>query len=209
MMDEMVKRYPALAVCAADVRRAIELMCAAYEHGKKVLTCGNGGSAADAEHIVGELMKGFLCKRALPEKDREELAKFGEKGAYVAQHLQVALPAVSLVSSVSLATAFANDVAPELTFAQQVYGLGARGDVLIGISTSGTSKNVVYAVLAAKARGLHTIGLTGASGGALKELCDVTICAPSSCTPEIQEYHLPIYHCMCEEVEAHFFHDRR
>jgi len=205
----MLTRHPALQVCAGELRRAIEMLCASYAHGGKVLTCGNGGSAADAEHIVGELMKGFLCKRALPAEEQAELMRQGEAGAYLAQHLQAPLPAISLVSSVSLATAFANDVAPELTFAQQVYGLGAPGDVLIGISTSGTSKNIVYAVLAAKARGVHTIGLTGGTGGALKALCDITICAPSSCTPDIQEYHLPLYHCLCEEVEAHFFHDRR
>jgi len=209
MMAEMLKRYPALAVCAEDIRKAIEMICAAYARGNKVMTCGNGGSAADAEHIVGELMKGFLCKRALGEEERAVLAGFGESGEFLAKHLQRALPAISLVSSVSLATAFANDVAPELTFAQQVYGLGVRGDVLIGLSTSGTSKNVVYAVIAAKARGVQTIGLTGRSGGALKGLCDITICVPSGCTPEIQEYHLPVYHCLCEEVEARFFEDRR
>lgn len=204
-VSEMVKRYPALGACAREVERAIEMICAAYEQGGKVLTCGNGGSAADAEHIVGELMKGFLSKRKLPAQEQTALRRFGERGEYLAERLQVGLPAISLVASVSLATAFANDVAPELVFAQQVYGLGRAGDVLIAISTSGRSNNVVYAVVAAKARGLATIGLTGGSGGALKELCDVTICAPSSRTAEIQEFHLPIYHCICAAVEEHFF----
>ncbi|MCX7847185.1 MAG: SIS domain-containing protein [bacterium] len=208
-LEELRRRYCELEGCVEDVGRAIEVICGAYEKGGTVFTCGNGGSAADAEHIVGELMKGFLSKRRLKEEERAVLARWGERGIYLAEHLQQGLRAISLVTSVSLATAFANDVAAELVFAQQVYGLGRAGDVLIAISTSGRSKNVVYAVVAAKARGLGTIGLSGASGGILKELCDVTICAPSTCTPEIQEYHEVIYHCICEEVEARFFENSR
>jgi D-sedoheptulose 7-phosphate isomerase len=182
------------------------MLVAAYVDGHKVLTCGNGGSAADAEHIVGELMKGFLSKRPLSAEARQALVEAGgDDGAYMAENLQTPLPAISLVSSVSLATAFANDVAPELTFAQQVYGLGQPGDVLIALSTSGNSRNVVLAVLAARVRGMRTIGMTGGSGGRLKELCDVTINVPAQATPVIQELHLPVYHYLCAAVEARMF----
>ena len=206
MIHHLIERYPALKPCEQDIARALTMLCDAYSRGNKLLVCGNGGSAADAEHIVGELMKGFLHPRPLPAGEKAKLADVGgDVGARMADLLQRPLAAVSLVSSVALATAFANDVAPELTFAQQVYGLGVPGDVLVAISTSGTSKNIVCAVVAAKARGVQTIGLTGGTGGRLKELCDVCIVAPSSVTHEIQEYHLPIYHCLCAAVEQHFF----
>ena len=206
MLNELLRRYPALKPCEPDIRAAYRALCAAYGAGGKLLVCGNGGSAADAEHIVGELMKGFLDRRELTAEQRQRLIALDAKdGATLAAQLQRALPALSLVTSVSLATAFANDVAPELIFAQQVYGLGVAGDVLLGISTSGNARNVAYAVLAAKAKALVTLGLTGGTGGRLKLLCDIAIVAPSSKTPEIQELHLPIYHCLCAMVEAHFF----
>jgi len=206
MLDTLLERHRALAPCAHDIERAVTVLCDAFARGNKVLTCGNGGSAADAEHIVGELMKGFRHARPLTGAEKERLeAVGGAEGARMAGRLQKPLPAVSLVSSVSLATAFANDVAPELTFAQQVYGLGVPGDVLIALSTSGTSRNVVCAIIAAKARGLQVIGLTGGNGGALKTMSDVCIVVPSQVTHEIQEYHLPVYHYLCEAVEARFF----
>ena len=203
MLNELLGRYPALKACEPDIRAAYRALCAAFGAGGKLLVCGNGGSAADAEHIVGELI---LDRRELTAEQRQRLiALEATDGATLAAQLQRALPAISLVTSVSLATAFANDVAPELIFAQQVYGLGVAGDVLLGISTSGNARNVAYAVLAAKAKGLVTLGLTGGTGGRLKLLCDIAIVAPSSKTPEIQELHLPIYHCLCAMVEAHFF----
>jgi len=206
MTMNLYQQYPVLASCRAEIDRAMELLIAAYTAGHKVLTCGNGGSAADAEHIVGELMKGFLRKRPLDAAARAALTTAGgADGAYMAEHLQTPLPAVSLVASVALATAFANDVAPELVFAQQVMGLGQPGDVLLGISTSGNSKNVLYALIAARARGMKTLGLGGGTGGRMPALCDVCINVPAPQTHEIQELHLPVYHYLCAEVERHFF----
>jgi D-sedoheptulose 7-phosphate isomerase len=205
-MNEILIKYPALEPCLGSIEQAYSLMERTYQQGGKVLTCGNGGSAADAEHIVGELMKGFMSKRKLSEAVRARLiAQYPDEGAYLADHLQGALPAISLVSQVSLMTAFANDVAADMVFAQQVYGYGRAGDTLIAISTSGDSPNILHAVRVARTLGLHTLGLTGSSGGTLKEICEVTICAPGKNTPEVQEYHLPIYHVLCTRIEAKFF----
>jgi D-sedoheptulose 7-phosphate isomerase len=206
--DTLLREHPQLKSCADGIDRAVAAICTAYSQGRKVLTCGNGGSAADAEHIVGELMKGFLSTRPLTDGARRTLIEVaGDDGAYLAEHLQTPLPAVSLVSSIALATAFANDVAPELTFAQQVYGLGEAGDVLIALSTSGNSRNVLYAVHAARAKGVTSIGLTGGSGGKLKEVSDIAIVVPATETPAIQELHLPIYHYICAAAEAHMFEE--
>ena len=186
--------------------RAVEAIVGSYARGGKVLTCGNGGSAADSEHIVGELMKGFLKHRPLGEEMREALKKVApERAEYIANGLQGALPAVSLIGALALNTAFANDQAPDLSMAQQVLGLGVRGEILLGISTSGNSKNVVYAIDVAKAKGLTTIALTGETGGRLKAIADICICAPSRETYKIQEYHLPIYHMLCIAAENEFF----
>ena len=205
-MNEILDKYPALETCLESIEQAYLIMEETYRQGGKVLTCGNGGSAADAEHIVGELMKGFMSKRKLPETMRARLiARYPEEGAYLADHLQGALPAISLVSQVSLMTAFANDVAADMVFAQQVYGYGRAGDTLIAISTSGNSPNVLHAVRVARTLGLHTIGMTGFPGGTLKEICDVSICVPGKNTPEVQEYHLPIYHYLCTRIEEKFF----
>jgi len=207
MINELIKKYPELECCRIEISRAVDTLCCAFEKGNKVLVCGNGGSAADAEHIVGELMKGFMTKRSLSKDDKQILIETAgdSDGKFLADNLQKALPAISLVSSVSLATAFANDVAPVLIFAQQVYGLGCPGDVFIGISTSGNAKNVLYAAQAAKAKNIITIALTGRSGGLLKSFCDLTIAVPSDITPDIQELHLPVYHFICKAVEANFF----
>ena len=205
-MNTLLKKYPQLKSCENQIKSAVDKICDAYKNNRKLLACGNGGSAADAEHIVGELMKGFMSKRPIGENERQKLISAGgEKGRKLAELLQIPLPAVSLVTSVSLASAFANDVAPELIFAQQVYGLGNQGDILLGISTSGNAENVAYAMIAAKAKGLTTIGLTGKDGGKLKDLCDITIIVPENSTPDIQELHLPVYHYICKAVELYFF----
>ena len=205
-MKTLLGKYPILKSCECDINLAVEKMCMAFLNNNKLLVCGNGGSAADAEHIVGELMKGFMSKRPLKDIDKQKLIDIGgENGRKLADLLQIPLPAISLVNSVALATAFANDVAPELIFAQQVYGLGIKNDILLGISTSGNAENVAYAVIAAKAKGLLTIALTGKGGGKLKDLCDIAIIVPENSTPDIQELHLPIYHYICKTVEINLF----
>lgn len=208
IVNQLLKNYPNLESCRGNIIQAFHLLKQCYLKGNKVLVCGNGGSAADAEHIVGELMKGFLLKRELTEADQEKLrSAFPEEYQYLCNNLQRALPAISLVSQSALATAFINDVAPDMLFAQQVYGYGRPGDVFIGLSTSGNSKNVVNAVKIAKSFGIQTIGLTGENGGQLKSLSDVTITVPASETFKIQEYHLPVYHALCAMIEREFFGD--
>jgi D-sedoheptulose 7-phosphate isomerase len=189
-----------------DVGRAFELLKSCYEQGGKLMICGSGGSAADSEHIVGELMKGFKLKRSLPEAARVKLTEaFPQEGAHLADQLQGALPALSLVSQTALITAVANDVDADLIYAQQVYGYGRPGDALLGISTSGNSANILHALRVARTLGLHTVGLTGRGGGEMKALCDVTICVPEDETLQIQERHLPVYHALCELLEQAFF----
>jgi D-sedoheptulose 7-phosphate isomerase len=190
----------------SSIQAAFALLQSMYQQGGKLLICGNGGSAADSEHIVGELMKAFNLPRPLPVSVRDKfIAAFPNDGAALASKLQGALPAISLVSHTSLFTAFANDVASDMVFAQQVYGYGKAGDALLGISTSGTSKNVIYALQVARTLGLRTIGLTGHNGGKMPDLCDVTICVPYESTPDIQERHLPVYHALCLMLEEAFF----
>lgn len=195
-MNELIDRYPQLNVCAKDIENALALMIDTYKNGGKILVCGNGGSSADADHIVGELMKGFKLPRKvaderIPQKLREKL--------------QGALPAISLSAHASLMTATINDNDADMIFAQQVYGYANENDLLIAISTSGNSKNVLNAVKVAKALGVKVVALTGGTGGELKELADATICAPATETYKIQEYHLPIYHYLCAKVEKEFF----
>ncbi|GGH84815.1 D-sedoheptulose 7-phosphate isomerase [Pullulanibacillus pueri] len=203
---EVIDKYPELSGCADDIEDAYQLLKDCYTEKHKVLLCGNGGSAADCDHIVGELMKGFLLKRPVGAAFKEQLAHIApEDATYLADHLQGALPVISLVSQSALMTAFSNDVASDIVFAQQVYGYGDPGDCVIGISTSGNSKNVLYALKVAKAKGLKTIGLTGRTGGEMESLCDITIKVPSDETFEIQERHLPIYHCLCMMLEEAFF----
>ena len=201
-IDELIERYPALALCRDDILAAAEIIVGVYQTGGKILVCGNGGSASDAEHIVGELMKGFLLPRKLDAATREKLREICPATAdYLADNLQ----AVSLVNETALNTAFANDQAADLVFAQQVLGLCEEKDALIAISTSGNSGNVLHAVNVAKLKGAKTIALTGEGGGKLKALADVTICAPSRVTFKIQECHLPIYHTLCIVAEEEFF----
>lgn len=198
-LDELEQRIPALIGCRNDLDRAFRAMRDAYKADGKVLLCGNGGSAADADHWAGELLKGFRKSRVLSAEDKALLPP------HLAQQLQGALAVIPLTGLNALTTAFANDVSAELSFAQMVWGLGRVGDVFVGISTSGNAKNVCAAAQAARARGLQTIALTGESGGALKSLCDIAICAPAKETYLIQEYHLPIYHCLSMMLEDEFF----
>jgi len=176
-----------------------------YADKGKLLICGNGGSAADADHIVGELMKEFCVKRPLSAEVRDAFTAFGEEGRVLANGLQAALPAISLTQHTSLSTAYANDEDAALIYAQQVIGYGRQGDAFLGISTSGNARNVCNAALAAKALGLRTIGLTAAHGGKLVKICDSTIRVPETETYKAQELHLPIYHALCIALEAQFF----
>lgn len=202
----MSVEYPQLVDCMPSIQRASSFLFDCATTGGKVLTCGNGGSAADSEHIVGELMKGFTLQRPIDAKLREKLSHaYGQDGGWMADRLQLAIPAISLVSQTALMTAFLNDVDPSMLFAQQVLGYGRDGDCLIALSTSGNSANVVNAVRMAKVLGVKTIGMTGAEGGLLKEECDVCICAPARETARIQEYHQVIYHHLCEWLEHAVF----
>ncbi len=206
--ERLFRRYPALEGLREPVMEAYLLLHRCYAQGGKLLIVGNGGSCADAGHMVGELMKGFYLKRPFPEKQQAAIKAQTEAllpGA--AEKLQRALPAIDLTQHGALSTAVQNDLDPLLTAAQQAAGYGKPGDVILGISTSGNAKNVALAIATAKALGLSAIGLTGGSGGRLKELCDCTIIAPSSVTADVQEYHLPIYHTLCAMLEAKFFGD--
>ena len=202
----LLERYPVLDVCLEDIRKAYQLLESAFKNGNKLLVCGNGGSASDSEHIVGELMKEFKLKRKVYGNHAATLKKIDpELGQVLADNLQGALPAISLTAHSSLQTAFMNDVVPELVFAQQVNGYGNVGDVFLGISTSGNSKNVLYAAVNAKAKGLKVIGLTGGKENKLMKYSDVCIRVPETETYKIQELHLPVYHCLCLMLEEKFF----
>jgi D-sedoheptulose 7-phosphate isomerase len=216
-LDELVGRYPALSGCRAEIEAAIRALSECYAAGGKLLVCGNGGSAADADHIVGELMKGYLKPRPLSEDLRARLRAVDPAlGPALAECLQGALPAVNLTAGSALLSAFANDVRPELAYAQAAFGHGKKGDVLLGISTSGRASNVRSALIVGRAVGMTTIGLTGrggaapgsatsASGGAMAGLCDILISVPATRTFEVQELHLPVYHCLCAMIEERFF----
>ena len=205
-VDELISRYPALSRCKDSLDAALNMLCESFRNGHKLLTCGNGGSAADAEHMVGELMKGFLLPRTLGDDLYARMQEICPNEAnYFRDNLQGALPAIALVDQIALNTAFANDQAADLSFAQQVLGLGKEGDVLIAITTSGNSANVLYAVQMARVMGVKTIALTGLTGGKVKSLADISICVPENETYRIQEYHLPIYHMLCLALEQEFF----
>ena len=205
-LEELVERYPVLAGVKAQVREAYELLEACYENGGKLLIAGNGGSCADGEHIVGELMKGFVKRRAVPGDFAQALFKADpERGKELAGKLQGGLPAIALTGHPGLSTAYLNDVDGDMIYAQQAYGYGRKGDVFLGISTSGNSKNVMYAMAVAKALEMKTIGLTGRDGGLLKKAADVAIAVPETETFKIQELHLPVYHALCLMLEERFF----
>lgn len=205
-IDLLVERYASLESARNDIVAAYLLLEESYENGGKLLVAGNGGSAADAEHIVGELMKGFKLPRK-PEADFAEklVEENQELGSVLAENLQGALPAIALDGHPALSTAYMNDCEPLLCFAQQVNGYGKSGDVFLGISTSGNSKNVLYAATTAHAKGMKVIGLTGAKDSKLKDMSDVCIKAPQTETYMIQELHLPIYHCLCLMLEDKFY----
>lgn len=206
MFNELLQRYPALIICKDDIKNAADMMIQCYQAGGKLLLCGNGGSSADCDHIVGELMKGFLKQRPLSDSKKAEMKNNCESvDDKVLNKLQGALPAISLPSVTALNSAFCNDVDPELVYAQSLMALTQKDDILVAISISGNSKNVVNAAKVAKSLGIKVISLTGGSGGALREISDICICVPESETFKIQELHLPVYHYLCAEIEAHFF----
>ena len=205
-IDTLIDRYPKLIVCKEDIINAYEILEEAYSQERKLQVCGNGGSASDSEHIVGELMKEFKLKRKV-YADQAEVMKAidSEMGATLAENLQGALPAICLTGHSALTTAFMNDANADLVFAQQVNGYGKANDVFLGISTSGNSKNVCYAAITAKSKGLKVIGLTGQKESKMTKLGDCCIRVPETETYKIQELHLPVYHCLCLMLEDHFF----
>ena len=195
-MKELLQRYPNLTKCKESIEKSADMIINTYENGGKVLVCGNGGSAADCEHIVGELMKGFLSHRKVTdERIPEDLRK----------NLQGSLPAISIPSQCAILSAFINDVEPSMAYAQMVYGYAKENDILICLSTSGNSKNVVNAAEVAKAMNIKTIAMTGERDSLLSNICDITIQVPETETYKIQELHLPVYHYLCAETEKHFF----
>jgi D-sedoheptulose 7-phosphate isomerase len=205
-LQQLIERYPSLETVKSDISAAFDIIVNSYKNGGKLLIAGNGGSASDAEHIAGELMKTFAKKRELPGSFISDVAAVdAEIAQYLIPRLQPGLPAIALSGHASLNTACINDIDGNITFAQQVYGYGKEGDVLLGISTSGNSKNVLYAAAVAKAKKLKIIALTGASGGNLKKFADVCIRVPETETWKIQELHLPVYHLLCMMLEDHFF----
>ena len=205
-LNRLIDRYPKLIVCRGDIWRAYEILEEAYSSDRKLLVSGNGGSASDSEHIVGELMKEFKLKRKVFGKQAAALKEIDpDLGQTLADNLQGALPAISLTGHSALQTAYMNDAEPELVFAQQVNGYGKPGDVYLGISTSGNSRNVLYAAVTAKSRGLKVIGLTGEKENRLMKYTDVCIRVPETETYKIQELHLPVYHCLCLMLEERFF----
>ena len=206
MLKELLKCYPQLDVCRDALAEAVSAMIACYKSGGKILLCGNGGSCADCDHIAGELMKGFLKKRPLSSKDKEELMKNAPQlDDELIEKLQVGLPAIALPSMAALNSAFSNDVDPELIYAQSVMALGKKNDVLIALSTSGNAKNVISAAKVAKGLGIRVIALTGKTGGILKECSKICITVPETETYKVQELHLPVYHYLCAAVEDVLF----
>lgn len=200
IFDELFFRFPSLEVCKNDISNAFNLFVSCYENGGKILCCGNGGSAADCDHFVGELMKGFLKKRPLSNEE-----KLNFQNDFIADNLQKGLPAISLCTHSALMTAFENDAVPSLVFAQQVYAYAKNDDTLLCFSTSGNSENVVYAALAAKAAGIKAIAVTGEKPSNLSEICDICIRLPETETFKIQELTLPVYHCIAAMLEEYFF----
>lgn len=205
-LDALMNRYPELKCQYENIKKSYDIISDSYARGGKLLVAGNGGSAADAEHIVGELMKSFVLPRKLPDEYAARLMEASpELGGVLAQNLQGAMPAIALDGHFALSTAYMNDCEPLLCFAQQVNGYGNAGDVFLGISTSGNSRNILYAAAVARAKGMKVIGMTGANDSKLSAYADICIRAPETETYRIQEYHLPIYHCICLMLEERFF----
>lgn len=206
ILNNLIKRYPILKVCKKDILKAYDILKNSYSNNGKLLIAGNGGSAADAEHIVGELMKGFVKTRPVNDSFRKKLLDVNiDYGKELADKLQMSLPAIALTAQEGVATAFLNDVDGSLIYAQLVNGYGNSRDVYMGISTSGNSKNILAAAVTAKAKGMEVIGLTGIGGGKLKEISDAAICVPETETYKIQELHLPVYHALCLMLEETFY----
>ena len=204
--EKLIQRYPALDTCKESVMNAGAILVECYQNEGKLLVCGNGGSASDSDHIVGELMKSFSKKRPVTiefEKKIKENSK--ERGAILASKLERGLAAISLNAHSGLISAISNDIGGDFIFAQQVLGYGIKNDVLIAISTSGNSVNVLDACITAKALGMKVVGLLGETGGKIKSLCDVAVCVPAISTAAVQEFHLPVYHALCIMVEETFF----
>ena len=205
-IKELIERYPALSVCEKDIRAAADAIINSYKAGGKLIVAGNGGSAADSDHITGELLKSFVKKRKPDQKFLDVLSAIdSDTGSYLSDKLQGSLPAIALTNNSALMTASLNDVDGNVLFAQQVMGFGKKEDVFLGISTSGNSKDVIYALAVAQALGVKTVALTGKTGGKCKALADISIVVPESETFKIQELHLPIYHALCLEIEEHFW----
>lgn len=205
ILDELLLRKPELRVCSYGITAACKTLINSFNNGNKLLICGNGGSSADAEHISGELLKGFRSKRLISEQMKKALTFLGKEGLEVSEKLQEGLPVIPIHLFTAGISAFSNDVDPALAYAQMVYALGNRGDVLLSISTSGNADNVYFAALTAKAAGIYNIGLTGSDGGRLKTICNLCIRAPEDKTYLVQEQHLSIYHTLCAMIEAHIY----
>ena len=207
LLNDLVYRYPTLLSAKEEIQSAAQRLYDSFTAGNKILIAGNGGSAADAEHMVGELMKSFVIKNRQADSlvASSLTEKFGPQGKELADKLEGALPAIPLTGFLGLSTAFSNDVGSQVLFAQQVYALGQKGDVFFAISTSGNSKNLINALMVADIKGLTTIGLTGRSGGLFNKYCQNIIHAPEDETYKIQELHLPIYHTLCLILEAELF----
>ncbi len=203
-MKELITRYPDLAPCAADIEALIATLTASFRNGGKLLVCGNGGSASDCEHIVGELMKSFVLPRR-PDAALAAALASDEEGGYILEHLQQGLPAISLPSQIGVSTAFVNDVAADTMYAQLTYAYGTPSDVLWCLSTSGNSRNAVLAAKVARAKGMKVVALTGAKESKLSALADVTVRVPETETFKVQELHLPVYHTVCLTLERTFF----
>lgn len=202
---DLIRRYPELAVVEIEIAKAAQCLINSFRNGGKLLVCGNGGSSSDSAHIAGELMKGFEHKRPVGEVLSKKLSASGERGKYLASKLQQGFPVISLSAHTALITAIANDTDPDLIFAQQVGVYGNKGDVLLAISTSGNSKNIMDAIITASAKEMTVIGMTGETGGAMKAKCDILINVPGTRTCAVQELHLPVYHAICLMVENYFF----
>ena len=204
-MKELLSRYPELECVKNDITNAFELLKATFENGGRLLLCGNGGSAADCDHIAGELMKSFKMKRPIDKELANTLSEMGTEGKDLSILLEKALPTLSLCEHNSLTTAYGNDRSPDAVFAQQLLGHGKTGDTLIALTTSGNSKNCLYAATLAKAMGIRVISITGALGGRIQALSDVSIKLPKTETYLVQELTLPLYHYLCAELEKYFF----
>lgn len=205
-LNLLIERYPILSECSEEIKEAYLLLEDCYNNDGKLLIAGNGGSAADAEHIAGELMKRFQSPRPVSDDFARKLKEIDSiRGDYLSKNLEQSLMAVPLVAHEALTTAYINDVDGHGIFAQQLYGFGRSGDVFLGISTSGNSKNIMSATVVARALGIKIIALTGKDGGELATVADVCIKVPETETYKIQELHLPVYHCLCLMLEEHFF----